>query len=261
MLLKSVILFIIYINLTNGQLSVYFNSIGEYFGYKNTKQNVDNDDFTQRIPYEVSTIDEKFINEAASLTGVALSELDSCQQRVTQLQIYDYSKFYKDQLIILQVVLKLQSDCSSLNDEQVSKLAVALLNCQSYAEGRDLFPCSEEMSLRDCTRNMDPDTWTTYHLMTNRARAVCYTIRQSQFRGLAEHTVNRLMKTAHDQLQVLLKIASNQDNLHTIALKTKEDLEKGHEELLQQQADLKKAQFHGQLTLENNINKLVEEKS
>lgn len=147
-----------------------------------------------------------------------------------------------------------------MNDEQVSKLAVHLLNCQSFAEGREVYPCSDAMSLKDCTTNMSPDTWTTYHLMTNRARAVCYSIRQAQFRGLAEHTVNRLMDTARDQLQTLLKIASNQDNLHTLAQKTKEDLVKGHEELMKQQGDLKKAQFHGQLVLEGNMNKLVEEK-
>lgn len=48
------------------------------------KKNVDinNGVIDQNIPYEVATIDEKFINEAAQLTGLALSELDSCQHRV-----------------------------------------------------------------------------------------------------------------------------------------------------------------------------------
>lgn len=49
--------------------------------------------------------------------------------------------------------------------------------------------------IRECTSSMDPDTWNSYLLMSNRARAVCYSIRQAQFRGLTELTVNKLMDT------------------------------------------------------------------
>ncbi|CAH1982174.1 unnamed protein product [Acanthoscelides obtectus] len=58
-----------------------------------------------------------------------------------------------------------------MNDEQLAKMAVHLLNCQSYVEGRPTYACSDEMSIRDCTKHMDSDTWTSYHLMSNRARA------------------------------------------------------------------------------------------
>ena len=54
--------------------------VKNYFNYEEPETDVG--EFAQRIPYEVSTVDEKFISEAAKLTGVALSELDSCQQRV-----------------------------------------------------------------------------------------------------------------------------------------------------------------------------------
>lgn len=36
----------------------------------------------QKVPYEVAVVDEKFIEQAAKYTGVALSELDKCQHRV-----------------------------------------------------------------------------------------------------------------------------------------------------------------------------------
>lgn len=51
--------------------------------------------------------------------------------------------------------------------------------------------------------NMDADTWNAYHLMSNRARAVCYAARSIQFRALTELTVNKLMDTAHTQIQTL----------------------------------------------------------
>lgn len=103
-----------------------------------------------------------------------MSELDVCHHRV---------------------IMKLRKSCSELNAEQLGKLAVMLLNCQSYSEGRSMFKCTETMSLKDCTQGMDSDTWNAYHLVTNRAKAVCVAIRQDQFRGLTELTVNKLMQS------------------------------------------------------------------
>lgn len=50
---------------------------------------------------------------------------------------------------------------------------------------------------------MDADTWNAYHLMSNRARAVCYATRGTQFRALTELTVNKLMQSAHSQIKTL----------------------------------------------------------
>lgn len=106
-------------------------------------------------------------------------------------------------------------------------MAVHLLNCQSYVEGRQTYPCTDEMSIRECTTGMDSDTWTSYHLMSNRARAVCYSVRQTQFRGLAEATVNRLMDAARDQLSLLGKIEREQRGLQEVAEITLAAMEKG----------------------------------
>lgn len=45
--------------------------------------------------------------------------------------------------------------------------------------------------------------WNAYHLMSNRARAVCYAARSTQFRALTELTVNKLMESAHAQIKTL----------------------------------------------------------
>lgn len=147
-----------------------------------------------------------------------------------------------------------------MNDEQLAKMAVHLLNCQSFVEGRQTFICTDEMSIKQCTTNMDPDTWTSYHLMSNRVRAVCYSVRQIQFRGLAEHTVNRLMDAARDQLKTLSKISGNQEKLKNVAEITYDTLTKGQDILSKQQEDMQKAQFHGQLVMEDNIKRLIDEK-
>ncbi|XP_071052470.1 protein brambleberry-like [Onthophagus taurus] len=218
----------------------YFRQITTYFGYSNRNDDQTSlEGFQQKIPYEVSTIDEKFIEEAAKLTGVALSELDKCQQRI---------------------VLRLKKGCHEMNDEEVSKMAVMLLNCQSAIEERRLYPCNENMSIKECTGQMDADTWNAYHLMANRVRAVCYTARQSQFIGITEHTINRLLDTSRNQVETLDKLVNEQEHLRDIAQNTLKNVAQGNEELKQQQEDIAKSQFHGQLVIEDNIRRLVQEK-
>lgn len=238
------VLLIVYIFCdVNGIFLDYVKNIGASLGLPNYSSVEDHETavegFDNEIPYEVSLTDEKFIAEAIKLTGVAVSELDSCQHRV---------------------ILKLHTDCHSLNDEMISKLAVALLNCQSHVENRKTYPCNEEMSLKDCTKNMDQIAWNSYLLMTNRARAVCYSVRQSQFRGLTEHTINRLMSAAKNQLGTLSKIAEDQENIQSIAQNTLQSVTIGQQEMVEQQKNLQKAQFIGQLAIESNINRLSEEK-
>lgn len=120
-----------------------------------------------------------------------------------------------------------------------------------------------------------------------RAKAVCYIVRQTQFRGLAEHTVNRLMEASKDQLTSLGRIAHNQETIRSLAEETYESLSRGNNISIfslcirlrtelpryliiklnlasftaqEQHKDMQQAQLHGQLVLENNIMRLVDEK-
>ena len=61
-------------------------------------------------------------------------------------------------------------------------------------------------SLRDCTSGMDPDAWNAYHIISNRARSVCYATRNQQFRLKTEFLVNQLALTAGDQMDFLEKL-------------------------------------------------------
>jgi hypothetical protein len=50
---------------------------------------------------------------------------------------------------------------------------------------------------------MDPVMWSTYHIMNNRARAICYAARKQDFRALLEMAVNKLMDSVHSQLNTM----------------------------------------------------------
>lgn len=58
-------------------------------------------------------------------------------------------------------------------------------------------------TIKECTADMDSDTWNAYHIIGNRARSVCYAARQQLFRRRAEYTVNALISTATNQLDTM----------------------------------------------------------
>jgi hypothetical protein len=45
----------------------------------------------------------------------------------------------------LQIVMKIRNSCSDLTEEELAKMSVNLLNCQSAVEGRQQFPCTNSM--------------------------------------------------------------------------------------------------------------------
>lgn len=46
---------------------------------------------------------------------------------------------------MFQVVHELRESCGNMGEEELGKMAVALLNCQSQAENRRTFTCTDEM--------------------------------------------------------------------------------------------------------------------
>lgn len=76
------VLTLLFKNITATSWSDYLINVKNYFNYETSESVSLSEDQIPKVPYEVSTTDEKFISEAFKLTGVALSELDSCQQRV-----------------------------------------------------------------------------------------------------------------------------------------------------------------------------------
>jgi len=76
------------------------------------------------IPYGSMTEDEKFLQEAAKFTDIQVSSpLDTRQHKV----------------------IKIRTSCFDITQEELAKLIVNLLNCQSAVEGRKIFPCTENM--------------------------------------------------------------------------------------------------------------------
>lgn len=169
------------------------------------------------VPFEMSVAEQKFLVEAQRYMG-DMSALDQCHQII---------------------ITRLRKTCHDLGEEEVGKLAVALFNCQSKAEGRTLYYCAEDMSLKDCTSGMDPDAWNAYHIISNRARSVCYATRHLQFRLKTEYLVNKLALTAGGQMDFLEKLKTGQENLKDATKETLVRLTSGHENLIQEQVRIR----------------------
>lgn len=78
------------------------------------------------VLYQLGDFDEQFIRDGAKLINVKLSELDSCHHRV---------------------LLTLKKKCDSLSAEEIGKLSVMFMNCQSNVEGRQIYSCTHSMVL------------------------------------------------------------------------------------------------------------------
>jgi len=48
-------------------------------------------------------------------------------------------------LIIPKVINRIKKSCGDINEVELAKLGVALLNCQSKSEGRKTYECTDEM--------------------------------------------------------------------------------------------------------------------
>ncbi|XP_044055337.1 protein brambleberry isoform X2 [Siniperca chuatsi] len=187
--------------------------------------------------FEMATADEKFLAEAKQME---INPLDSCHYRV---------------------VARLKASCDSLSEEQLAKLGVVLFNCQAESEGRRTYPCTEEMTIKECTADMDSDTWNAYHIVSNRARSVCYATRQQLFRRRAEHTVNALISTATSQLDAMKDLKEGQLELKELTAASLDKLFEGHSALQAQQGKLYEGQEQMEGSLRDNLERLSQEKA
>lgn len=168
------------------------------------------------VPFEMTTAEEKFLAEAKKYMG-NLTPLDTCHQ---------------------MVINRIKKSCSDINEVELAKLGVALLNCQSKSEGRRTYECTDDMELRDCTANMDANTWNSYHIISNRARSICYATRQQQFRLKTEFTVNQLASQAENQMELMNGLQEGQRRLTVVADDTVIRVTAGQERLVKQQEQL-----------------------
>ncbi|XP_028968883.1 protein brambleberry [Galendromus occidentalis] len=193
------------------------------------------------VAFDLSPTDEKFLQEAKKLDLEAVgndSPLADCHRRL---------------------VLSLRKKCGHLDDEQIGKMAVNLLNCQNAIERRPQFPCKSSMTLAECTKPMDPNSWTVYQLMTNRALALCHSVNQQLFRARVEMLVSHLAIASKDQLGELQEMHEWHGklmNLQASAAEQMNVLNDQHESMVSRHEELLAKQKNLETALNENVMQL-----
>ncbi|XP_046397645.1 protein brambleberry-like isoform X2 [Ischnura elegans] len=174
------------------------------------------------VHYESDHEYDRFLMEAQRIIDINLSEVDVCYHKV---------------------FMKIKSSCSTLTEDELGKLSVHLLNCKSSEEGKQQFLCSPKMELEECTKDMAAEMWNSYRVMLEKARALCFSVRQQLFKALTEMVVNKLMDSSQDQLRSM------------------RILQEGQKMMMEQQGTLRQAQDAVSASLASHMRYLEKEKS
>ena len=121
--------------------------------------------------------------------------------------------------------------------------------------------CSSTQTLAQCTGPMNSDMWNAYHIISNRARSVCYAVRQQQFRRQTEMAVNRLSDSTMEQLVAVQELASNHREIREMAAESLGAMHSHQEALLEQQQQVVDGHQELKDSISSNLNELASEKS
>ncbi|XP_063219179.1 protein brambleberry-like [Bacillus rossius redtenbacheri] len=159
-------------------------------------------------------------NDGTDIQAVfTTSHLKSDEERFLE-EAKEHLKMSPNDICQHKIMLKLKSSCSALSEEALLKISVNLLNCQSEIEGRKIVACTEEMTLKECTKAMDTTTWNLYHMMSVRAKSVCYLRRQQQFNAYSDMMMSRLTSAAQNQAATMSLLEEMQEKLQLMAFET-----------------------------------------
>jgi len=101
---------------------------------------------------------------------------------------------------------------------------------------------------------------TVLQIVSNRARSICYGVRQQHFRARAERTVNLLMTSSEQQLHTLATISHTQQQLMSMADSTMEQLETGRQQIADDQQQLRQAHRSMNSHVLRNLQHIQQEK-
>ena len=102
-----------------------------------------------------------------------------------------------------EAVSRLNSTCKLLSDVQQSRLAVAFANCHLEKSGRKTYPCTDALTIKDCTKDMDHDAFQTYtHFFTHTGH-ICYFLQNELWQERTEGVIGRLSDASSETVEKL----------------------------------------------------------
>ncbi len=121
-------------------------------------------------------------------------------------------------------------------------------------------PGSLLQTLAECTGPMDAHMWNAYHIISNRARSVCYATRQQQFRRQTEVAVNQLSRSTLEQMESMAKLGSSQEEIQELAQQSLDTMAQQQGVLMQHQREMLSSHAGLQHRIAENLQHLSREK-
>ena len=102
-----------------------------------------------------------------------------------------------------EAVSKLNSTCRLLSDIEQSRLAVAFANCHLGKSARQTYPCTDSMSIEECTKDMDAVGFQTYTEFFTHTGHICYFLQSELWQERTENVITRLSDTSDEAVAKL----------------------------------------------------------
>ena len=102
-----------------------------------------------------------------------------------------------------EAVSQLNSTCRLLSDIEQSRLAVAFANCHLGKSARQTYPCTDSMSIEECTKDMDPVGFQTYTEFFTHTGHICYFLQSELWQERTENVITRLSDTSDEAVAKL----------------------------------------------------------
>ena len=128
-----------------------------------------------------------------------------------------------------EVLNSLNSTCRDLSDVKQTRLALVFTNCHLEKSGRETYPCTDEMTIKECTSvdRMGDVAFQIYTQFYTHASNLCYFIQSRLWQTQTESTINKLSYTSQEavsKLEQSLEYHRELDSKQSQALKNQETI-------------------------------------
>lgn len=138
-----------------------------------------------------------------------------------------------------EAVSRLQDGCKQLTDIEQSRLAISFANCHLSKSGLETYPCSNDQSIEECTKDMAKSVlaFNTYTEFYTHTSDICFYLQSKIWQKKTEDTVNRLTSSSQEVADQLEASLENQQKV----LESQKDSLSNQEQIIKNEAYLKNA--------------------
>lgn len=133
-----------------------------------------------------------------------------------------------------RAVADLRQDCQRMDQEQKSRLALRLTNCQLATQGQGTYPCADTEQLRKCVDRLPDRDNVMYIEFLTHADSMCLFIQNQEFEKYTETMLNRLSEGAGFAREQLVAITTRTERLGADAARIVASSEEALERLREQ---------------------------